>query len=154
MIFRRAISHQPTWSIWFHVNIVYVFNLHVLVVALAVCLTLFLVHTYFMLTNTTTWERIARHKITYLNSLDDPISNPFNEGYLKNMSRFFLCYLNGVKWNLIYNHFMNKRSASEPHMSFHNQSDLQSTNNIDMDDSECETKTISFNFIRTDVNRS
>lgn len=59
-----------------------------------------------MLTNTTTWEKAARQRITYLKTLKNDSFNPFHEGYCWNILHF-LCYFKDIKWETVYKGVLN-----------------------------------------------
>lgn len=69
--------------------------------AFLVCCGLLLTHTYFMITNTTTWEKFSRRNITYLRTIKDETLNPFHESYCKNISQF-CCNFKTIEWESIY----------------------------------------------------
>ncbi len=77
-----------------------------------VSFALLLIHTFFMITNTTTWEKFSRKNITYLRSIKDNSINPFNEGYCKNILLFF-CYCDDVKWENAYVKFTNSNTVGK-----------------------------------------
>lgn len=104
---RRAIVPAQGVHMWLALNAIYMVNLHILVVSFAVSLSLLLIHTYFMLTNTTTWERFSRKNITYLRAIKSSRANPFHEGYLRNTCRF-LCSCGAASWENVYVRFTNK----------------------------------------------
>jgi hypothetical protein len=82
--------------------------MHIVIISFLVCISLFTIHTYFMFTNTTTWERFSRRNITYLRNLSEPKSNPFNESYLRNVIDF-LCYCNEKRWDDKYAIYMKNK---------------------------------------------
>lgn len=104
----KAFTRHKTWKEWFAFNLLYLFNMQVLVIGLLVMLSLFLIHTYFMFTNTTTWERFSRKNITYLKIIKNEKLNPFHIGYLSNVKEF-LCYPRGFKWETIYAQFIKNK---------------------------------------------
>jgi hypothetical protein len=63
-----------------------------------------------MLTNTTTWEKAARKRITYLKALKNDSFNPFHEGYFKNIF-LFLCYFKDIKWEKFYKGVVNDEAV-------------------------------------------
>ena len=65
-------------------------------------------HLYLALNNLTTWEMLARHRISYLKSLDMD-KNPFHLGYFKNIF-VFLCSFNSQNWEGVYQKFMAKKN--------------------------------------------
>jgi hypothetical protein len=111
---------RATWSQWFLSNIIFLFNLHVLSISFLVCISLWFIHSYFMLTNSTTWEKAARRKITYLKSLGNDSYNPFNEGYLRNICQF-LCYCQDIQWDNSYKRFLERfQNSANKFTQFHN----------------------------------
>jgi hypothetical protein len=81
------------------------FDMQILVVSFLVAFALFFVHTYFMFTNTTTWERFSRNNITYLKIIKNDSFNPFHSRYLKNVKDFF-CYPDNMRWEVTYARFI------------------------------------------------
>lgn len=67
-----------------------------------------IMHIYLALNNLTTWEFLARHRISYLKSLDID-KNPFHLGYFKNFF-VFLCSFNVQNWEGIYQKFLAKKN--------------------------------------------
>lgn len=65
-----------------------------------------------MLTNSTTWERFSRKNITYLRIIKNDNSNPFQDGYLKNIY-YFLCNSKQNTWDYLYANFW-KNSKQMP----------------------------------------
>lgn len=76
------------WSSWLTKNLLLLFNAQVLVISFFLTLSLFLIHTYFMITNTTTWEKFSRKNITYLRIFKNDSYNPFHQSYIKNIYLF------------------------------------------------------------------
>ena len=62
-----------------------------LAISFLICTALLGIHTYFMLNNTTTWERFSRKNITYLKIINDEKLNPFYENCCRNITHFFQC---------------------------------------------------------------
>ena len=79
-----------------------------LVIGLLVSFSLFIIHTYFMFTNTTTWERFSRKHITYLRVIKNDSYNPFHHGYLHNVY-LFLCASRSTKWDNVYATFVKNK---------------------------------------------
>lgn len=100
----RAFEPSTNWIQWLAVNVIYIVDLHVLFISFLVCTGLLLTHTYFMITNTTTWEKFSRRNITYLRTIKDDNLNPFHESYLKNILQF-CCHCKTVDWENIYIRF-------------------------------------------------
>ena len=97
---RKAFTTHSSWIEWFKHNLLFLFFVNVLAISLLVTSLLFIIHTYFMITNKTTWERFSRRNITYLMNLNSDSFNPFHQGYLSNVANF-LCYRH-VKWEDTY----------------------------------------------------
>ena len=102
---------MATWSDWLVVNLLFLLDLHVLIISFIVSFSLFIIHTYFIFTNTTTWERFSRKNITYLRKIKDSSLNPFHESYLKNIALFF-CKCSTIKWESVYLKFLEKMMTS------------------------------------------
>lgn len=77
--------------------------MHILIISLGATTILFCIHSIFALTNSTTWERVSRHRITYLNRLPNEDLNPFHQGYCHNFFCSFLCHrIKGQQWDVVY----------------------------------------------------
>lgn len=76
------------WSTWLLKNLLFLFNAQVLVISFFLTFSLFVIHTYFMITNTTTWEKFSRKNITYLKIFKNESYNPFHQSYFKNIYIF------------------------------------------------------------------
>ena len=105
---REAFTHHKTWGEWLYYNLLFLFDLQVLFVSFLVAFALFFVHTYFLLTNTTTWERFSRKNITYLKIIKNDSFNPFHSKYLKNIKEFF-CYPDNMRWEVTYARFIKSK---------------------------------------------
>lgn len=101
MLAWKALEPSMNWKRWLVANSIYILDLHVLFISFLVCCGLLLTHTYFMLTNTTTWEKFSRRNITYLRTIKDETLNPFHESYCKNISQF-CCNFRTIEWESIY----------------------------------------------------
>lgn len=102
----RAFEPSSDWIQWLAINLIYIIDLHILFVSFLVSTGLLLTHIYFMLTNTTTWEKFSRRNITYLRSIKDDTINPFHESYCKNIFQF-CCQCRTIEWEKIYVQFSN-----------------------------------------------
>lgn len=100
--------HYQKWPEWLGRNLLLLFDLQILVISFLVSISLFLIHTYFMLTNTTTWERFSRKNITYLRIIKNDSYNPFQLGYLRNIY-VFLCSSRSTKWDNVYATFVKNK---------------------------------------------
>jgi len=77
--------------------------MHVLIISLCATTILFCIHSFFAFTNSTTWERVSRHRITYLNRLPSEDFNPFHQGYCHNFFYSFLCHrIKEHQWDIVY----------------------------------------------------
>lgn len=97
----RAFEPSSDWIQWMSINVIYIVDLHVLFVSLLVTFGLLMTHSYFMVTNTTTWEKFSRRNITYLRTIKDENLNPFHENYCKNIM-LFCCQCSTVDWQNVY----------------------------------------------------
>jgi palmitoyltransferase len=112
----RSFVSFTEWSPWLHVNKFRLFTMHVLVICFCAVSILFIIHSFFALTNSTTWERVSRHRITYLNRLPDEDLNPFHQGYCHNFFCSFLCHRIKDKqqhWDVVY------KKTLEEHVTLH-----------------------------------
>lgn len=107
-------SFQPSmnWLQWLSVNTIYILDLHILFISFLACFGLLSTHTYFMITNTTTWEKFSRRNITYLRSIKDDTLNPFHESYCKNIFQF-CCKCKSIEWENVYVKFSNSNICGE-----------------------------------------
>lgn len=103
IICSRSFVSYNDWSSWLHVNKFRLFIMHILIISLCATTILFCIHSFFALTNSTTWERVSRHRITYLNRLPDEDLNPFHQGYCRNFFHSFLCHrVEERHWDIVY----------------------------------------------------
>lgn len=105
LIIWEAFKPYTTWFEWIKYNLLFLFDMQVLVISLIIGTSLFIIHTYFMLTNTTTWERFSRRNITYLRIFKNESFNPFHSSYLYNTFQF-LCSCHNIRWENIYSKFI------------------------------------------------
>ena len=96
-ILRGAFVWHHTFTDWLRANWLFVICLLILAFAAIAVVSLLCCHSFMMINNTTTWEFMSRHRITYLRNLDDDL-NPFDEGYLRNFLKFF-CYCQYRQWD-------------------------------------------------------
>ncbi|XP_071948162.1 palmitoyltransferase ZDHHC12-B-like [Antedon mediterranea] len=83
---------------WLKMNAIILIAFLVLLFSGFVVGSLFCCHTFMMFTNQTTWEFMARHRITYLKNIGEDV-NPFDEGYIRNCLKF-LCSCAYKPWEL------------------------------------------------------
>jgi palmitoyltransferase len=101
--FSQSFVPFSDWSSWLHINKFRLFAMHVLIISLCATTILFCIHSFFALTNSTTWERVSRHRITYLNRLPNEDLNPFHQGYCHNFFCSFLCHrIKEQQWDIVY----------------------------------------------------
>ena len=105
---REAITHHKTWQEWLYFNLLFLFDIQILAISFLVTFALFFVHTYFIITNTTTWERFSRSNITYLRIIKNDAYNPFHSKYFKNIKQFF-CYSENMRWEVTYARFIKSK---------------------------------------------
>lgn len=93
-------SHAPTWQLWLRTNGVLLGAAAVVTVLSLTVLLLLGSHLYLVSLNTTTWEFMSRHRISYLKhcGVDE---NPFDRGTLRNLWGFF-CIWEPVVWEHVY----------------------------------------------------
>lgn len=104
---RKAFRQSDSMGRWLALNLVYAMNMNVLLISFLACISLLIMHTYFMIHNTTTWELFSRRNITYLRTIKDTKVNPFHESYFRNIVLFF-CACRTVKWENVYTRFKNR----------------------------------------------
>ncbi|XP_038864407.1 palmitoyltransferase ZDHHC12-B-like isoform X1 [Salvelinus namaycush] len=89
-----------TWKLWLIVNGFLLAALCVVGVLSLVVVLLLGCHLYLISINSTTWEFMSRHRISYLKSYSDE-ENPFDRGILCNLWDFF-CMCRTVVWEQVY----------------------------------------------------
>lgn len=95
-----GIVFAPTWQQWFTQNGFLLGALGLTGVFTMVVLLLMGIHVYLASVNTTTWEFMSRHRISYLKHCDTE-DNPFDRGVICNLWDFF-CICGTVAWERIY----------------------------------------------------
>ncbi|XP_056274933.1 palmitoyltransferase ZDHHC12-A-like isoform X2 [Pseudoliparis swirei] len=95
-----GLSPVVSWDQWFRANGFLLAALCVVGVFSAVVLVLLCCHLYLVSVNCTTWEFMARHRISYLKNRGDERS-PFDRGPLCNL-RDFCCARSAVTWEATY----------------------------------------------------
>ncbi|KAK2912040.1 hypothetical protein QQF64_027949 [Cirrhinus molitorella] len=93
-------SHAPTWQLWLRTNGVLLGAAAVVAVLSLTVLLLLGSHLYLVSLNTTTWEFMSRHRISYLKHCGAD-ENPFDRGTLRNLWGFF-CIWEPVVWEHVY----------------------------------------------------
>ncbi|KAK3509017.1 hypothetical protein QTP70_018528 [Hemibagrus guttatus] len=93
-------SDAATWSVWLKSNSVLLVTCGVVALLALTVLLLLGSHLYLVSLNTTTWEFMSRHRISYLKhcGIDE---NPFDRGTLRNLWSFF-CVWSTVVWEQMY----------------------------------------------------
>lgn len=99
-IFRSGFSDAMTWSVWLKSNSILLVTCAVVALLTLIVLLLLGSHLYLVSLNTTTWEFMSRHRISYLKhcGVDE---NPFDRGTLRNLWSFF-CVWSMVVWEQVY----------------------------------------------------
>ncbi|KAF7660003.1 hypothetical protein LDENG_00290230 [Lucifuga dentata] len=95
-----GISSTITWNLWFRAN---GFLLAALAVVGPFCVVVSVLlgcHLYLVSINSTTWEFMSRHRISYLKNCEDE-ENPFDRGVLCNLWDFF-CICRTMAWERVY----------------------------------------------------
>uniref|UniRef100_A0A3Q4AL62 Uncharacterized protein n=1 Tax=Mola mola TaxID=94237 RepID=A0A3Q4AL62_MOLML len=95
-----GLSCLPTWQLWLHSNGL-LLAVAVLVAVLSLIVLLLLCsHLYLVSLNTTTWEFMSHHRISYLKhcGIDE---NTFDRGTFHNLWGFF-CVWGTVVWEQVY----------------------------------------------------
>ncbi|KAI7798339.1 palmitoyltransferase ZDHHC12-A [Triplophysa rosa] len=95
-----GIDFAPTWQQWFTQNGFLLGALGLTGVFSVVALLLLCIHVYLASVNTTTWEFMSQHRISYLKHCDTE-DNPFDRGVICNLWDFF-CICGTVAWERIY----------------------------------------------------
>ncbi|KAG9281727.1 putative palmitoyltransferase ZDHHC12 [Astyanax mexicanus] len=93
-------THAPTWQLWLKTNSVLLATATVVAVLSLTVLLLLGSHLYLVSLNTTTWEFMSRHRISYLKHCGAD-ENPFDRGTLRNLWGFF-CVWGTVVWEQVY----------------------------------------------------
>lgn len=97
---RSGFAHASTWQLWLRTNGV-LLGAATLVAVLSLTVLLLLgSHLYLVSLNTTTWEFMSRHRISYLKHCGAD-ENPFDRGTLRNLWGFF-CVWGTVVWEKVY----------------------------------------------------
>lgn len=97
---RTGFRHAPGWQLWLRSN-----GMLLTVAALVALLSLIVLlllgsHVYLVSLNTTTWEFMSRHRISYLKHCGAD-ENPFDRGTFDNLWCFF-CVWGTVVWEQVY----------------------------------------------------
>ncbi|XP_076857345.1 palmitoyltransferase ZDHHC12-A [Brachyhypopomus gauderio] len=95
-----GITFAPSWQQWFIQNGFLLGALAVTGIFSLVVLLLLCIHLYLAAINTTTWEFMSRHRISYLKSCDSE-ENPFDGGMICNLWLFF-CVCRTMAWERVY----------------------------------------------------
>ncbi|XP_043914638.1 palmitoyltransferase ZDHHC12 [Protopterus annectens] len=90
----------PTWKEWLHHNIFLLAAFLLITIFTVVVILLLVSHLYLISCNTTTWEFMSRHRISYLKHCG-PDENPFDHGIVQNLWIFF-CICRIISWENIY----------------------------------------------------
>ncbi|XP_069775140.1 palmitoyltransferase ZDHHC12-B isoform X1 [Narcine bancroftii] len=91
---------EAEWKDWLRVNTFLLLALTIIIIFTVVVMLLLVSHLYLVSSNTTTWEFMSRHRISYLKHCSSE-ENPFDQGILGNLWMFF-CVCKIVTWERIY----------------------------------------------------
>lgn len=97
---RSGFTTAPTWQLWLRGNGVLLGTAAVVAVLSLTVLLLLGSHLYLVSLNTTTWEFMSRHRISYLKHCGAD-ENPFDRGALRNLWGFF-CDWGAIVWEQVY----------------------------------------------------
>ncbi|XP_042336417.1 palmitoyltransferase ZDHHC12 isoform X2 [Sceloporus undulatus] len=89
---------QFSWA-WLQHTFFLLLSFLVIVVCTVIAVLLLGSHLYLISCNTTTWEFMSRHRISYLRKCE--VENPFDQGLFLNLWRFF-CSCHLVAWENLY----------------------------------------------------
>ncbi|XP_052525547.1 palmitoyltransferase ZDHHC12 isoform X2 [Tympanuchus pallidicinctus] len=95
---------KQSWE-WLRHNIFLLLSFLLIVIFTIVVLLLLISHLYLISCNTTTWEFMSYHRISYLRHSE--LQNPFDQGVIRNLWRFF-CSCHLTAWEKIYFHRSNE----------------------------------------------
>ncbi|XP_075885520.1 palmitoyltransferase ZDHHC12-B [Nelusetta ayraudi] len=90
----------PAWPLWLHSNGTLLTVATLMALLSLVVLLLLASHIYLVSLNTTTWEFMSRHRISYLKHCGAD-ENPFDRGTFHNLWSFF-CVWGTVVWEQVY----------------------------------------------------
>uniref|UniRef100_A0A8C6U253 Palmitoyltransferase n=1 Tax=Neogobius melanostomus TaxID=47308 RepID=A0A8C6U253_9GOBI len=102
-------STAASWEHWFRLHVFLLGALSVVGVFSLVVLILLGCHLYLASVNSTTWEFMSRHRVSYLKNMSDE-ENPFDRGVLCNLWTFF-CLCRAEIWERVYYKNSNNNSA-------------------------------------------
>uniref|UniRef100_A0A8C4KE24 Palmitoyltransferase n=1 Tax=Dromaius novaehollandiae TaxID=8790 RepID=A0A8C4KE24_DRONO len=91
---------EQSWD-WLQHNIFLIVSFLLIVIFTIFVLLLLISHLYLVSCNTTSWEFMSHHRISYLKQSD--LENPFDQGVILNLWRFF-CSCHLTAWEKIYFH--------------------------------------------------
>ncbi|KAM6430930.1 palmitoyltransferase ZDHHC12 isoform 2-T2 [Liasis olivaceus] len=94
-----GLNFQPFSWTWLQSNLLLLLSLLLIIVCTVVVMLLLASHLYLVSCNTTTWEFMSRHRISYLKHCK--VENPFDQGVFLNLWRFF-CACRLVAWEKLY----------------------------------------------------
>ncbi|XP_067398130.1 palmitoyltransferase ZDHHC12 isoform X2 [Emydura macquarii macquarii] len=89
---------EQSWE-WLQHNIFLLLSFFLITIFTIVVMVLLVSHLYLVSCDTTTWEFMSRHRISYLRQCES--ENPFDQGIILNLWRFF-CACRLITWEKIY----------------------------------------------------
>lgn len=101
---RSGLYFKQSWE-WLRHNIFLLISFLLIVIFTIVVLLLLISHLYLISCNTTTWEFMSYHRISYLRHSE--LENPFDQGVIRNLWMFF-CSCHLTAWEKIYFHRNNE----------------------------------------------
>ncbi|XP_064027338.1 palmitoyltransferase ZDHHC12 isoform X2 [Pogoniulus pusillus] len=93
-----GLNFEQSWD-WLKHNAVLLISFLLIVTLSTVVLLLLVSHLYLISCNTTSWEFLSHHRISYLRH--SGLENPFDQGLVLNLWRFF-CSCHLTTWEQIY----------------------------------------------------
>ncbi|XP_053138173.1 palmitoyltransferase ZDHHC12 [Hemicordylus capensis] len=93
-----GLNFEQSWA-WLQHNALLLLSFLAIVLFTVVATLLLVSHLYLAASNTTTWEFMSRHRISYLRQCE--AENPFDQGIFRNLWKFF-CACRLVTWENLY----------------------------------------------------
>ncbi|XP_064420441.1 palmitoyltransferase ZDHHC12-A [Latimeria chalumnae] len=91
---------EPSMKEWLQHNCFLLLAFVIIAIFTVVVILLLVSHLYLVSCNTTTWEFMSRHRISYLKHCGAE-ENPFDQGIIRNLWTFF-CVCQTINWEKIY----------------------------------------------------
>ncbi|XP_058015097.1 palmitoyltransferase ZDHHC12 [Ahaetulla prasina] len=94
-----GLNFQSFSWLWLQCHLLLLLSFLLLIICTVIATLLLGSHLYLVSCNTTTWEFMSRHRISYLKHCK--VENPFDQGILLNLWRFF-CACRLMAWEKLY----------------------------------------------------